>query len=321
MRRLYLPTVRPDAMPHASPFVLALPGGGALDCTPAALVRVGAHVMGILNVTPDSFSDGGRHATVEAAVRRAGEMLGEGAAVIDIGGESTRPRGSAYGAGAAVVDADEEIRRVVPVVEAIVRQFPGAVVSIDTYKPAVARAALGAGAQIVNDVTGLRLFPAMAAVCAAAGAPLVVMHAVGAPGEMPHVAPMRDPVAEVTASLAASVAAAVAAGVAHVVVDAGFGFGKTPHDNLALVGATDEIRAALRRPVLVGVSRKATLGVVVGTPDAPAPVDARLYAGLGVALAAVARGAAIVRTHDVRATVEALRGWEAVRGSWGGGGV
>ena len=242
-------------------------------------------------------------------------MLGEGAAVLDIGGESTRPRGAAYGAGASVVDADEEIRRVVPAVEAIVRRFPGAVVSVDTYKPAVARAALGAGARIVNDVTGLRLFPEMADVCARAGAPLVVMHAVGAPGEMPHVAPMRDPVAEVTASLAASVAAAVAAGVAHVVVDAGFGFGKTPSDNLALVGATGDIRAALGRPVLVGVSRKATLGIVAGTAGAPAPVDERLYAGLGVALAAVARGAAIVRTHDVRATVEALRGWAAVRGS------
>ena len=201
----------------------------------------------------------------------------------------------------------------VPVVEAIVRRWPDAVVSVDTYKPAVARAALEAGAHVVNDVTGLREHPEMAAVCAAAGAPLVAMHAVGTPGTMPHVAPMDDPVATVAASLERSVAVAVAAGVPSVVVDAGFGFGKTPGDNLALVAATSALLARIGRPVLVGVSRKATLGVLLGSAEAPVPVDGRLYAGLGVALAAVAGGASIVRTHDVGPTVEALRGWAAAR--------
>lgn len=305
-------------MPLA-PFVLTLPDGHRLDATPpvldarSPLSARGALVMGILNVTPDSFSDGGLHATRDAALARAEAMLDEGAAILDVGGESTRPRGTAYGAGAAVVDADEERRRVVPVVEAVVRRWPDAIVSVDTYKPDVARAALDAGAHIVNDVTGLRQHPEMAAVCAAFGAPLVVMHAVGAPGTMPHVAPLADPVGEVAASLERSLALAVEAGVTSLVVDAGFGFGKTPDDNLALVAATPALIARLGRPVLVGVSRKATLGVLLGTVDAPAPVDRRLYAGIGVALAAVAGGASIVRTHDVGPTVEALRGWAAAR--------
>src|SRR5690606_21077715 len=151
-----------------------------LDC------RRGAHVMGVLNVTPDSYSDGGRYATVDAALRRAEVMAGEGAAVIDVGGESTRPSGRAYGAGAAPVSAEEEVRRVVPVVEAIARRLPHVLISVDTYKGEVARAALRAGAHIVNDVTGLREGVGTARAAAAYGAPLVVMHALGRPGAMPH---------------------------------------------------------------------------------------------------------------------------------------
>lgn len=303
-------------MPDA--FLLPLAHGRApLDATPRTVAPAGpmaargALVMGILNVTPDSFSDGGTLATVDEVLRRAGQMLDEGAAILDVGGESTRPRGAAYGAGAAVVDEAEELRRVVPAVEALARRFPEAVLSVDTYKPAVARAALAAGAHLVNDVTGLRLFPEMAAVCADAGASLVVMHSTGHPGAMPHVAPMPGIVQAVADALAAAVAVAETAGVPGVAVDPGFGFGKTATDNLRLVAASRAFVARFRRPLVVAVSRKATVGALVGTPEAPAPVGERLYAGLGLALAAVAGGASIVRTHDVRATAEALRAFAA----------
>ena len=156
-------------MPYTTdPFILDC-CGKPVDCRPSS--PVGAAVMGILNVTPDSFSDGGRFTRVDAALSQAEAMLREGAAIIDVGGESTRPRGAAYGAGAEAVSEGEERARVVPVIEAIARRFPEAVLSVDTYKPAVARAALEAGAGLVNDVTGLRLYPEMADVAAAAGAP------------------------------------------------------------------------------------------------------------------------------------------------------
>ncbi len=293
--------------PKASPFVLDC-RGRRLDCRPGqgVLARRGAHVMGILNVTPDSFSDGGLYQGVEAAVARAVEMLAEGATLIDVGGESTRPAGSVYGEGAAEVAAEEELRRVVPVIEALVEAFPEALLSIDTYKPEVARAALEAGAHLVNDVTGLRFFPETAAVCAAHGAPLVVMHALGRPGQMPHQHTYADVVAEVKASLAASVEKAEAAGVRHVIVDPGFGFGKSAAENLRLVGCADAF-LEMGRPVLVGISRKSTIGAVLGTAEAPAPVEGRLYGTLGATAAAVVHGATLVRTHDVRATVEMLR--------------
>lgn len=303
-------------------FVLPLAHGRApLDVVPATvapdgpLARSGALTMGILNLTPDSFSDGGQLRSVDDALRRVETMLEDGAALLDLGGESTRPRGTAYGAGASAVDADEEIRRVVPVVEAIARRFPEAILSVDTYKPVVARAALAAGAHLVNDVTGLRLFPEMADVCAAAGASLIAMHSTGQPGQMPHVAPSNDIVQAVGDALEAAVARAEAAGVPGVAVDPGFGFGKTPDDNLCLIRATRTFVERFRRPVVVAVSRKATVGVLLGSADAPVPVDARLFGSLGLALAAVAGGASIVRTHDVRPTVEALRAFAA---GWGG---
>ena len=287
---------RPD-----SPWVLDC-RGRALDCRPGR-----THVMGVLNVTPDSFSDGGRYATVAAAVERARAMADEGAAVIDVGGESTRPRGRTYGAGAAPVGLDEEIARVVPVVEALARELPHALISVDTYKGAVARAALRAGAHLVNDVTGLRQGVGTARAAADYGAPLVVMHALGAPGAMPHAHTYTDAVGEVAASLARSVRTAEEAGVRDVVVDAGFGFGKNVADNLRLVAATDRLRAALGRPVLVGASRKSTVGAVLGTPEAPAPVGARVHGSVGLAVLAALRGASLVRVHDVRETAEAVR--------------
>ncbi len=275
--------------------------GRALDCRPGR-----AHVMGILNVTPDSFSDGGRHLDPSAALRRAEAMLEEGAVLIDVGGESTRPRGTAYGDGAAAVDADEEKRRVLPVVEAVAARLPEALISVDTYKGKVAEAALAAGAHLVNDVTGLRLGDGTARAAARYGAPLVVMHSLGRPGEMPHAHAYQDVVRDVKAVLAASVAKAEAAGVRDVVVDPGFGFGKTARENLRLLAHTDAF-LGLGRPVLVGVSRKSTIGAVLGSAEAPAPVGERLFGTLGATAAAVLGGASIVRTHDVGATAEFLR--------------
>jgi len=262
--------------------------------------------MGILNVTPDSFSDGGRYLQVDDALRRVEELLGEGAVLIDVGGESSRPRGAAYGAGAEAVSAQEEIRRVQPVIKAIVGRFPEALVSIDTYKPDVVRAALEAGAHLVNDVTGLRYHAETGTLAAEAGAPLIVMHALGRPGDMPHEHRYADVVEEVGTALRQSVRVAEEAGVRHIVTDPGFGFGKTPAENLQLINHVDTF-VALGRPVLVGISRKRTIGVVLGQPGAPVPVEARLYGTLGATAVAVLRGASLVRTHDVRPTVEMVR--------------
>ncbi|HEX8298342.1 MAG TPA: dihydropteroate synthase [Rubricoccaceae bacterium] len=292
--------------------------GRMLDARPQGLGGP-AHVVGVLNVTPDSFSDGGRYTSVQAAVDRAAEMEREGATLVDVGGESTRPAGVAYGAGAAVVSIDEETDRVVPVIEAIVRALPHLLVSVDTSKGPVARAALRAGAHLVNDVYGLRDGTGTAQAAADYSAPLIVMHSAGRPGAMPHEAPTpaptaspRDIVETVLDGLAASVAAAEACGVRSIVVDAGFGFGKTPAENLCLIGETARLVHDLGRPVMVGVSRKHTVGVVLGNAHAPAPVGARLIGSLALAAQAVLGGASLVRTHDVRPTAELLRTLAAV---------
>lgn len=263
--------------------------------------------MGILNVTPDSFSDGGRYTSVQAALDRAGEMAEAGAAIIDVGGESTRPTGTTYGAGAEPVGLDDEIARVVPVIEAIARGLPDVLISVDTYKGAVAREALRAGAHLVNDVTGLRHGVGTAHAAADYGAPLVVMHAVGRPGAHVHVKASGDIIAEVAASLAQSVARAEEAGVEDVIVDAGFGFGKTASENLRLVAETDRLRQRLGRPVLVGASRKSTIGQVLGGDGPPVPVDQRAWGSVGLAALAAVRGASLVRVHDVAETAQALR--------------
>ncbi len=264
-------------------------------------------VMGILNVTPDSFSDGGRHATVDDALRRTEEMVDEGATFIDVGGESSRPRGTAYGEGAEAVVASEELRRVIPVVTAIAQRFPEVVVSVDTYKPEVAREALDAGAHMVNDITGLRFGDELAREAAAVGAPVVLMHSRGRPGDLPHEAGTDgDIVHEVIDSLLRSVAVARQAAVADLVVDPGFGFGKTPAQNLELLARCGEL-LAIGCPVLIGVSRKATIGRTLSRGDAEAPIDQRLFGSLGATAVAVMQGASIVRTHDVRPTVEMLR--------------
>lgn len=255
--------------------------------------------MGILNITPDSFSDGGRFTDTIGALRQTEVMLNEGAVIIDVGGESTRP-------GADIVDEDLERRRVLPIVEAISAQFPEAFISIDTYKPAIAREALEAGADIVNDVTGLRLYPEMANVAAAARAPLILMHSTSTPGNLTQQQKYADVTAHVRASLQTSIAMAEEAKAPYLITDPGFGFGKTPAENLQLLQHTDQF-VSLGYPVLVGISRKSTIGTVLGEHNTPARVDERLFGTLGATAVAVLRGASLVRTHDVRPTVEMLK--------------
>ena len=272
--------------------------GRPLDCRPGTAAPHGAHVMGVLNATPDSFSDGGQFLAVEDAVSRAAEMLSNGASIIDIGGESTRP-------GADPVTAEVEKDRVLPVIEAIVDRFPDAVLSVDTYKPAVAEAALDAGAHIVNDVTGLRHHPEMADVAAEAGAPLIIMHSAGEPGDLTSPRDYADVTAEVRDALARSIETAEEAGVDSIVIDPGFGFGKSHTENLRLINEIDEL-LTLDRPLLMGVSRKSTIGATLGTDEDPAPTEDRLFGSLGATAVGVMRGATLVRTHDVAATVDML---------------
>ena len=252
--------------------------------------------MGIVNVTPDSFSDGGRHAEAGAAVAHGVALWSEGADWLDVGGESTRP-------GAEPVPVDEELRRVVPVIAGLRAAVPDAVLSIDTRRAAVAEAALGAGASVVNDVSACA-DPAMAGVVARAGAWLVLMHMRGDPSTMQQHTDYADLVGEVGAHLAERAAWAVDQGVRpeRIVLDAGLGFGKALADNPRLIAATPALRA-LGFPVMVGASRKRFIGALTGVQDA----SARVFGSVGAACAAMAAGADILRVHDVAATIQALR--------------
>ena len=249
--------------------------------------------MGVLNVTPDSFSDGGRFVDPGDAVAHGLQLVAEGAALVDVGAESTRP-------GAASVSVDEELERVEPVLEGL----RGVAVSIDTSKAEVARRALEVGAVLVNDVTALRGDPAMAEVVASGDAFLCLMHMQGEPRTMQVAPHYDDVVGDVLAFLEERLAFAVERGIAEerICIDPGIGFGKTPDQNLELLRRLDEL-LVLGRPVLVGVSRKSTLGKVVGDPTA---TTGSVAASVAAAIAAYARGASIVRAHDVRETVEAL---------------
>jgi len=273
---------------------------------PFMKLRCGAHVldlsvprvMGILNMTPDSFYDGGRHPDLARALAHARQMVADGADLIDVGGESTRP-------GAAAVPEDEELRRVLPVIDALARE--NLVVSIDTRRPAVMRAAIAAGAAMVNDVGALRAPGALDAVATSTAA-VCLVHMQGEPGTMQAAPHYDDVVAEVRSFLVARARACEDAGVARdrVVVDPGFGFGKTRVHNLALLRALPDLATA-GYPVLTGLSRKSSLGAITGRP-----VDERMPASIAAALAAVARGASIVRVHDVRETIDALNVWLAI---------
>ena len=251
-------------------------------------------VMGILNVTPDSFSDGGRFAGRDAALRQAEAMARDGAAIIDVGGESTRP-------GADDVPEQEELDRVLPVIEAVVAAVDTAV-SIDTSKPGVMRAAVGAGAAMVNDIRALREEGALQA-AAELQCPVCLMHMQGQPRSMQQEPAYGDVVAEVTEFLAQRVRACVAAGLAEerIIVDPGFGFGKTRRHNIELLANLRQLQST-GRPILAGLSRKSTLGELTGRD-----VGERLPASIAAAVIAVMKGATIVRVHDVGETVEALR--------------
>jgi dihydropteroate synthase len=261
-------------------------------------------VMGIVNVTPDSFSgDGlltGRSAdVVAAAVAQSRTMAAEGADLLDVGGESTRP-------GHVEVAEDEELRRVVPVIAAIRQALPEMPISVDTTKPAVAEAALAAGADLVNDVWAVAPDDSLPRVAAAHAAPLVLMHNRAEPR-------YEDLVAEVIADLQAAIERAVGAGVAReqLIVDPGFGFGKTPDHNVAILAALGELRV-LGRPILLGTSRKSTLGRILDLP-----ADQRLEATLATTALGIAEGADVVRVHDVRANVRVARTADAIiRGTW-----
>ena len=267
--------------------------GPRLDCAGKPLDLSVPRVMGVLNVTPDSFSDGGRFARLPLALERAREMVAEGAAIIDVGGESTRP-------GALPVGVEEELRRVLPVVEALAAELP-VPISVDPGTPKVIREAVAVGAGLVNDVRALRVPGALEA-AAAAGVPVCLMHMQGEPGTMQASPRYDDVVGEVVRFLEERVAACEAQGIprSRILLDPGFGFGKTLEHNLRLLHRLDRV-AAVGLPVLVGMSRKSMFGALLD-----APVHRRLYGGLAAAVVAVMRGARVVRTHDVRATVEAL---------------
>lgn len=256
-------------------------------------------VMGILNVTPDSFSDGGHFLTPDSVRRQAEKMVREGAAIIDIGGESTRP-------GSGGVSEQEELDRVMPAIE-VVRAVTDLPISIDTSKPGVMRAAAGAGAAMINDVYALQADGALAA-AAELRVAVCLMHMRGAPRTMQDNPEYEDVVSEVADFLGARVDACIAAGIdsRRLVVDPGFGFGKTPGHNVELLANLRQLRAR-GRPVLVGISRKSMLGVLTGKAT-----DERMPASVAAAVLAAAQGVEIIRAHDVQATVDALKVVQAV---------
>lgn len=268
------------------------------------------YLMGVLNVTPDSFSDGGSYPSVEDAVARGLSMVDQGADILDVGGESTRPAGSVYGVGGEPVDEQEELRRVIPVIEALVERTD-VPISIDTTKAAVGRAALEAGAQIVNDVSGLQVDGEMADVVARAGCPVILMHMRGTPATTAAFSTFRNLLSEVHAELTERMELAVQAGVerTQIVLDPGLGFGKSTRQSLQLLRRLSFLRCLGERPVLVGASRKSFIGDVLGG----APVDQREWGTAGAVAAAVMAGADIVRVHDVAAMRDVVRLAEAVR--------
>lgn len=265
-----------------------------LPCGNRVLDLSRPHVMGILNVTPDSFSDGGRFSQRDAALRHAAEMVAAGATLIDVGGESTRP-------GARAVSPSEELERVAPVVEAISRELD-VVVSLDTSTPAVMREGARLGAGLINDVRSLQRDGALDA-AADTGLPICLMHMLGEPGTMQQNPQYRDVIGEVGEFLAARMAACAAVGIPaeRIVLDPGFGFAKTFEHNLSLFKHLEEL-LRLGRPLLVGVSRKSMVGQALGRD-----VDQRLYGSLALAALAVAKGACILRVHDVVETVDVVR--------------
>ena len=270
-----------------------------LPCGSRVLDLAHTHVMGILNVTPDSFSDGGRFSQLDAALRHAAAMVAAGATIIDVGGESTRP-------GARAVSPVEEMERVAPIVERIHRELD-VIISVDTSTPAVMRETARLGAGLINDVRSLQRDGALDA-AAATGLPVCLMHMLGEPGTMQDAPHYDHLVEEVTEFLVDRIAQCAAVGIApeRIILDPGFGFAKTLQHNLSLFKHMQSLHA-LGRPLLVGVSRKSMIGMALNRP-----VGERLYGGLALAALAVAKGARILRVHDVAETVDVVRMIEAV---------
>ena len=267
--------------------------------------------MGILNVTPDSFSDGGRFFSLDKALEQAEKMIAEGADIIDIGGESTRPGNN------GPVSAEDEISRVVPVIEALVKLSPTTPISVDTTKSEVATAALLAGAAIVNDVSALRFDFYVADAVARENAGLVLMHSRGTPATLHRLPPVADIMQEVVSSLSASVKMAERRGVAResIVIDPGIGFGKSHEQNLELLARLDKLKDAFPGlPILIGTSRKSFIGrILADESGTPAPTDDRTFGTMASITAAVFKGADIVRVHDVKATVESVKVLDAIK--------
>jgi len=268
--------------------------------------------MGVVNVTPDSFSDGGLFIDAEKAVVRAEQFLDEGAAIIDVGGESTRPGAT------EPVSEEEERRRVLPVIRDLKRRRPAAVVSVDTYKASVARAAVELGAEVVNDVSGFRWDPKMAKTLAELKVGAVLMHTRGRPEEWGALPPIGDPVLAVKRDLRQWAETATLAGIKrdHLVLDPGFGFGKRFEENYPLLAHFAELQQ-MGFPLLAGVSRKSFIGRMLARDGKDAGVDERLYGTLAAEALLILKGAHIVRTHDVRFAVEAARVADTIVASGG----
>src|SRR5215475_14415245 len=262
-------------------------------------------VMGILNVTPDSFSDGGKFLSRDHAVAHALQMLSDGADLLDIGGESTRPGTPVAESG---IPAAEELRRIMPVIEDILRERPQAVLSVDTYKAEVARAAISAGCQIVNDVSALRWDEQMAPAVAELDCGVVLMHTRGRPQEWRNLPPAADIVAEVKSELRQHAESAIQHGITRdrIVLDAGFGFGKKFDQNYPLLAGLDQF-LSLGFPLLAGTSRKSFIGRTLARNGKDAPPGERLYGSIAAITASVLKGAHIVRVHDVKAAAEAVK--------------
>ncbi|HEY3026563.1 MAG TPA: dihydropteroate synthase [Pyrinomonadaceae bacterium] len=267
-------------------------------------------VMGVLNVTPDSFSDGGQFLSLDKALAQAERMIAEGADIIDVGGESTRPGGG------TAVSAEEELRRVIPVVERLAKNA-AIPISIDTTKSEVARAALEAGAEIVNDISALRFDVRVADEAARVGAGLVLMHSRGTLATLHQLPPVPDIFEEVIGSLRDSVTIAEQRGVKgeSIVIDPGIGFGKSQEQNIELIAHLDQLAEAFPEvPILIGTSRKSFLGRMLAKENGePAPADERLYGTMATITAAILHGAGIVRVHDVKAAVESVKVADALQ--------
>jgi dihydropteroate synthase len=291
----------------------------------ARVLELGRHtvIMGIVNVTPDSFSDGGLYVDASKAVAHAERMLDEGAAIIDVGGESTRPgaivagAGPSAGAGSPVTE-EEERRRVLPVIRDLKKKRPEAFISVDTYKASVARAAVEEGAEIVNDISGLRWDPKMPKTLAELKVGAVLMHTRGRPEEWGALPAIGDPVLLVKRELRQFAEAATLAGIKrdHLVLDPGFGFGKKLEENYPLLAHFAELQQ-IGFPLLAGVSRKSFVGRALAHDGKDAPIEERLYGTLALETILILKGAHIIRTHDVRASAEAARMADAIVGSGG----